>query len=284
MNGYNIESVNGLGIETTAGSILLFATATPPYPLDFPSTSVITFADNIFGIATNSHLLIAGTDTIYMSTGIVINSSNSISSLAAYNEIHQTPDFIVSTCKNSYYIQNIRQPFIQYGEVATSGSNSNVEILLQIPYSSILGYQAFGTMHDTTPAEISIMKSSPSSFTIFWDNASGGSHAIAWNTMGNVEECLAVGEPAYNLVNYITGDTMYASWSDDSTPDSYTVYVEQSSDDSSWSVYTTQDVYSNSADFYTLTQNYYYRFYVSSHYSGTRVDSSNSASQYVTGI
>ena len=102
--------------------------------------------------------------------------------------------------------------------------------------------------------------------------------------MGNVEECLAVGEPAYNLVNSITGDTMDTSWSDDSTPDSYTVYVEQSPDDSSWSSYTTQDVYSNSASFYTLTQSYYYRFYVSSHYSGTRVNSSNSASEYVNAI
>jgi len=292
MNGYNIESVNGLGIETTVGSIYLSALPTPPYPLDVPSTGVFFVANDIFGIGANSLFLGATnyTDSIGMSTGIIFNTSNSISSLSAYNAIHQTPDFIVSTCKNSYYIQNVRQPFIQYGEVGTSGSNSNVQIVLQIPYSSILGYQAFATMNDTTAAEVSVVKTSPSTFTVYWENGSFGPHAISWNTMGNVEACEGgggspPGDPAYDLINAIYGNTMYADWTNGGMPDSNSCYVEQSADGSTgWALYTYGTGLINSAAFYGLPDSYYYRFYVDSHYGGTTVTSSNSDPQYVFAI
>jgi hypothetical protein len=219
-----------------------------------------------------------------MSTGIIFDTPNSISSLSAYNAIHQTPDFIVSTCKNSYYIQNVRQPFIQYGEVATSGSNSNVEVILQIPYSSILGYQAFGTMIDTTPAEISVMKSSSSTFTIFWENASGGAHAIAWNTMGNVEECLPPQGPAINLEGTFSGADYSTTWDTGAgTPDSYVAYLQQSSNDFDWTNYTNSgDIYTTNHTFYSLPDNNYYRFFVRKNFPGpTPIESSNSASDFL---
>jgi hypothetical protein len=39
-------------------------------------------------------------------------------------------------------------------------------------------------MEDADPAEISVVRDNLSSITIYWAQAGGGSHTIAWNTMG----------------------------------------------------------------------------------------------------
>jgi hypothetical protein len=39
-------------------------------------------------------------------------------------------------------------------------------------------------MEDSSPSEISVVRVSATSIEIYWAQAGGGSHTIAWNTMG----------------------------------------------------------------------------------------------------
>jgi len=147
-------------------------------------------------------------------------------------------------------------------------------------------------MEDSNAAQVAATRLSPSTFSIIWGGGGGGSHTLAWNTMGDVE-CGGGAEPpppppppaesaAYNLVNTIIGDTGDFSWTQDSTPDYETVYVLQSMFDTEYTTYTSADVYTPFASFYSLPQGYWYKFYVSSHYPGSvRVDSSNSTQEYL---
>jgi hypothetical protein len=76
---------------------------------------------------------------------------------------------------------NIKQPIFQYDTVASSGNNGNVTVTF-IPYT--ISYVAFACMEDPDPAEISVVRNNLSSITIYWEQAGGGSHTIAWQTMG----------------------------------------------------------------------------------------------------
>jgi hypothetical protein len=89
--------------------------------------------------------------------------------------------------------------------------------------------------------------------------------------------------PATGLSLYISGDAAYCSWTAGGSPDSYTVYLEQSYDQSDWTNYSsTSDLTTTSTEFYTLTQGYYYRFYVASIYPGSiTVNSGYSSAEYV---
>ena len=139
-------------------------------------------------------------------------------------------------------------------------------------------------MRDTTPCQFSVNIETGSNFTVFWSNAGSVSHSIGWLSSGDIGTGTSY-PAAYNLINYIAGDSGYFSWTQDGTPDYETVYLLQSSDDTEYATYTTLDVYTPEANFYSLPQNYYYKFYVSSHYPGpTRVDSVNSSAEYVFGI
>jgi hypothetical protein len=107
--------------------------------------------------------------------------------------------------------------------------------------------------------------------------------------MGDVE-CGGAAPPppsepaAYDLVNYIFGDTGYFTWSQDGSPGFEQVYTLQSVDDTDYATYTTETVYTPELTIYSLPQGYWYKFYVSSDYSGTRVNSSNSSAVYVNYI
>ena len=203
---------------------------------------------------------------------------------------HITNNFVVSTCLNSYYIKSVRQPFIQYGEFSSSGNNGSNLVVLPVPYSSIRAYKAFACMEDTQPSEVSVNRLSPSTFTVYWEQAGSGSHTIAWNTMGDVE-CGGAAPPppvesaAYDLVNDTFGDTGYFTWSQDGSPDYEQVYTLQSVDDGEYSIYMTNTVYTPELTLYSLAQGYWYKFYVSSHYGDSpRVESSNSSAVYVNYI
>jgi len=259
------------------------------------SNVVLNSYSNLYLNGSNS-INIESLSTIYLQSYNSYTTASNVydlhnttfSNVSASNAIHQTPDFIVSTCKNSFHIQNIRQPFIQYGEVGTSGASGNTTVVLPVPYSSINAYKAFATMEDTNAAQIAANRLSPSTFSIYWANGGGGSHTIAWNTMGDVGGCGGAEpppppaeDPAYDLVNDIVGVDMFASWTPGGSPDLYTVYVLQSTDNIDFPNYTSADFYSPTAEFYSLPEGYWYSFYVSSHYGGTRVDSSNATSYYI---
>ena len=79
---------------------------------------------------------------------------------------------------------------------------------------------------------------------------------------------------------------MYASWTAGGVPDYYVVNLEESYDNSSYTLVNYQFAYYGyeSAEFPYLTENYYYRFYVVSHYGFTYEVSSNSDPSYVYSV
>jgi hypothetical protein len=309
-NDISLTSYHSIFLTATSSIVLSNAVGTAGFGFDETSAAVL------FG----SNLVFQSLQDTYINTGsnLYLNTSNDISigclstmTTTSYNyyqaasntlelhnnnfsntsrtsEHHITPNFVVSTCLNSYYIKSVRQPFIQYGDTTGSNNTGNTQVILPVPYSSINAYKAFVTMEDAEPAEMSVVRNSSSTITIYWQQAASGTHTIAWNTMGDVE-CGAgappapppSNSPAYDLVNNIYGNTGYFTWTQDGAPGYETVYTLQSSDDIDYATYVTNTVYVPELTLYSLPENYYYKFYVSSDYSGTRVDSSNSSSQYV---
>jgi hypothetical protein len=221
---------------------------------------------------------------IFGSTNAVIYSPN-IGLVAESTVAIISPNVYVSTNCNNYHIMNVRQPFIQYGAVSTSGGSGSMMVTLDVPYSSITSYQAFIAMEDSSPAQTSIVKNTVSTITLYWANGGGGTHALSWNTMGNLA-CEGGGGggggAATDLVNNIYGNSLYGTWTPYGAPDYSQVYLEQSADGSTgWTNYGDTTVYTSDVNFYSLTENYYYRFYVVSYYSGTPYTSANSSAEFV---
>lgn len=77
----------------------------------------------------------------------------------------------------------ITQPIIQYGKLSSSGGSGNTTVTLPTAYSDT-SYVVQVTMQDATAAEMSADIVSSNSFTIYWQNAGGGSHTIGWTTFG----------------------------------------------------------------------------------------------------
>jgi hypothetical protein len=168
-------------------------------------------------------------------------------------------------------------------------------------------------MEDSEPAEMSANRLTNSNFQVHWAQAGGGSHEIAWMTLGNLDIAntgtdtgtgtstgtgtgtdtgtgtgtgsgtgsgSGGGAPAYDLINYIAGDSAYPSWTPGGSPDYYTVEFEYSPDDTTYTYYGGTTTYDSNAGLFGLTTNYYYRYYVRSHYGGSHADSSNSAPEF----
>jgi hypothetical protein len=224
---------------------------------------------------------------IFASTNIAMYSPN-IGLVAESTIALVAPEVYISTNCNSIFVQNVRQPFIQYGEVSTTGGSGSVTVTLPVPYSSINAYQAFIAMADSNTAQTSITRDTVSTITLYWSNGGGGSHGLSWNTMGNLE-CGGGGAPpsggaAYDLVNYIGfSDTLYGTWVNYGTPDYNVVYIEQSFNGTDgWTNYGSQTIYTYQEILeYSLSQGYYYRFYVVAYYSGTTYNSAYSNAEYV---
>jgi hypothetical protein len=142
------------------------------------NTAAIGFDETASSFIGGSNVFITAQDTF-------INSFNN-TLIESLSTINNTPNFVVSTNMNSYTIRNVRQPFIQYGDVAGSSNNGNVQVILPVAYSSINSYKAFVTMEDDEPAEMSAVRDSENAFTIYWQQAHSGNHTIAWNTMGDL--------------------------------------------------------------------------------------------------
>ena len=75
-------------------------------------------------------------------------------------------------------------PFtIQSGRATGAGGNGNVNVTLPIAYANT-NYNAFVTMEDTVPAEMAANVTASNAFTIYWQGGGGGSHTLAWLTIG----------------------------------------------------------------------------------------------------
>ena len=70
----------------------------------------------------------------------------------------------------------------QTGRINTSGPNGSIGVLLPTPYTGT--YNVFVTMLDSNPAEVSAVPVNSSVFTLYWANAGGGNHSLAWLTAG----------------------------------------------------------------------------------------------------
>jgi hypothetical protein len=72
---------------------------------------------------------------------------------------------------------------IYSGRTTSSGGSGSVSVTLPTPYPTI-NYNVFATMEDTNPAEMSAVPTSPSTFAIYWQSGGGGTHTLAWLTIG----------------------------------------------------------------------------------------------------
>jgi hypothetical protein len=95
------------------------------------------------------------------------------------------PSTIISgTVQRNLSGTNVTQPVIQYDTVATSGNSGSVVVNLPVAYTSGTSYVAFVSMEDADPAETSVVRVSSASIEIYWQQAGGGSHTMAWQTIG----------------------------------------------------------------------------------------------------
>ena len=135
---------------------------------------------NISVIGDNEVDVLGGVTTIGSDTDVNIGALNNINMDAA-----STITMISPIVNRTLSATSIAQPIIQYGEDATgSGANGSVVVNLPVAYTSASSYVAFATMEDSDPAEMSIVRINASRIEIYWEQGSGGSHTIAWNTMG----------------------------------------------------------------------------------------------------
>jgi hypothetical protein len=283
MNGYNITSVNGLGIETTAGSIYLSALPNPS--LEIPSTSVIIVANNFFGIGDNSISLVATNyeDSISMSTGIVLNTSNSIEAYGSTSINLYTP----TVNRQLSPLTQIPQPVIQNGYYSNS-SNASGSNTITLPYTyGNVNYKVFiqGAINSNdipgvyTPVFYAEVLTE-NTFNVYWAGGSPANNTpYYWHTQGEYTP----DGPAINLQGTLTGPDYSTTWDiGGGNPDSYVAYLQDSSNDVDWNnLSNSGDIYSNSWTFFGLTSDYYYRFYVRKNFPGPiAIESSNSASVY----
>ena len=285
MNGYNITSVNGLGIGTTAGSIYLSALPTPIYPLDIPSTAVILVANDFFGVGDNSISLVATNyeDGIIMSNGIILNTSNSIEAYASTSINLYTP----TVNRQLSPLTQIPQPVIQNGYYSNS-SNASGSNTITLPYTyGNVNYKVFiqGAINSNdipgvyTPVFYAEVLTE-NTFNVYWAGGSPANNTpYYWHTQGEYTP----NGPAINLQGTLTGPDYSTTWDiGGGNPDSYVAYLQDSSNDVDWNnLSNSGDIYSNSWTFFGLTSDYYYRFYVRKNFPGPiAIESSNSASVY----
>ena len=94
------------------------------------------------------------------------------------------PIYAVSDFKRYMGGGPVSQPIIQYGTTTGSGSSSSVSVTIPTPYATSTSYVAHATMEDTTPAEISVNRTSSNTFDIYWTSGAGGTHTLVWTTYG----------------------------------------------------------------------------------------------------
>jgi hypothetical protein len=152
-----------------AGRIRLYS---PWINIEDTSGNIINFASNVFDSFTN-----IGDQRIKFGT---ISSSN----IFTIRNISGDIDLEGSNVTRTLSGVQIGQPVLQYGEASSSGNNGSVVVTLPTAYTSAASYVAFVSMMDADPAEMSVVRNTSSEIEIFWAQAGGGSHTIAWNTMG----------------------------------------------------------------------------------------------------
>jgi hypothetical protein len=76
-------------------------------------------------------------------------------------------------------------PIIQSGSTSGTGNNGSVLVTIPVSYATSSSYNVFVTHVNATPLNTSVVKTSASSFTIYWTNGSGsGTQPFDWTTIG----------------------------------------------------------------------------------------------------
>lgn len=78
----------------------------------------------------------------------------------------------------------VAQPVLQYGTTTGTGSSGTVIVNIPTAYTSSTSYVAFAVMQDSQDSKIAVLRNSASQITIAWSQGGGGTHTLAWNTMG----------------------------------------------------------------------------------------------------
>ena len=152
-----------------AGRIRLYS---PWINIEDTTGNIINFQSNVYDSFTN-----IGDQRIRYGT---ISGSN----IFTIRNISGDIDLEGSNVTRTLSGVQIGQPVLQYGEASSSGNNGSVVITLPTAYTSAASYVAFVSMMDADPAEMSVVRNTSSEIEIFWAQAGGGSHTVAWNTMG----------------------------------------------------------------------------------------------------
>lgn len=152
-----------------AGRIRLYS---PWINIEDTTGNIINFASNVFDSFTN-----IGDQRIKFGTV-------GLSNIFTIRNISGDIDLEGSNVTRTLSAVQVGQPVIQYGEASSSGNNGSVVVTLPTAYTSAASYVAFVSMMDADPAEMSVVRNTSSEIEIFWAQAGGGSHTVAWNTMG----------------------------------------------------------------------------------------------------
>jgi hypothetical protein len=174
-----------------AGANIYVATASGGFNLNIPVAIGSAYSLNMNGAPITQVSTISGTDiTLNSSSNININSvidTNITSQKNMVLSASNTGNFITlnsGEVNRTLSGTSISQPVIQYNTISSSGNSGSQTVALPTPYTSGTSYVAFACMEDADPAEVSVVRDNLSSITIYWQQAGGGSHTIAWNTMG----------------------------------------------------------------------------------------------------
>jgi hypothetical protein len=151
------------------GRVRLYA---PNINIEDTTGNIINFGSNVYDSFTN-----IGDQRIKYGT---VSGSN----IFTIRNISGDIDLEGSNVTRTLSGVQIGQPVLQYGEATSSGNNGSVVVTLPTAYTSAASYVAFVSMMDADPAEMSVVRNTSSEIEIFWAQAGGGSHTVAWNTMG----------------------------------------------------------------------------------------------------
>jgi len=166
-------AVSGLGVAvSTSGNNNISLTASGSGDINL--TSGATGDVNIVSGTTSGDINLTATDTgiIKLTAGTGVNGRV---------ELNRTR--FTSRVDRLLGGGDITQPIFQNGAFTSTGNSGNFLINF-VAYTSIGQYWIQVSMEDTQPAQMSVQKLTTSTARVYWANAGGGTHTIAWLSYG----------------------------------------------------------------------------------------------------
>ena len=160
--------------------------------------SNVAAINSLTGLALNSPAGVTISSTLSMATNPITNcpSISSLSNLAltpaagSLVNINGPVNMGSNNMSNLFGLTRIlsgtgvAQPVLQYGTTTGTGSSGTVIVNIPTAYTSSTSYVAFAVMQDSQDSKIAVLRNSASQITIAWSQGGGGTHTLAWNTMG----------------------------------------------------------------------------------------------------